>query len=70
METTETEKIKNRRAPLVGRRGVAQTQLRPAGTALFGDTPLNVVTRGDFLAAGMPVRIVAAEGNRLVVEKA
>jgi membrane-bound serine protease (ClpP class) len=57
-------------AALVGRRGVARTQLRPAGTALFGDAPLNVVTRGDFIQAGEEIIIAEAHGNRIIVEKA
>jgi membrane-bound serine protease (ClpP class) len=55
--------------PLLGLTGTALTMLRPAGTAQFGDRRLDVVTRGDFLPAGTPLRIIAAEGNHLVVEK-
>jgi membrane-bound serine protease (ClpP class) len=55
---------------LIGQTGTALTMLRPAGSAQFGERRLDVVTRGDFLPPGTPVRIAAAEGNRLVVEKA
>ena len=54
---------------LIGLTGTALTMLRPAGAAQFGERHLDVVTRGDFLPAGTAVRIVAAEGNHLVVEK-
>ena len=55
---------------LIGLTGTALTMLRPAGSAQFGERRLDVVTRGDFLPPGTPVRIATAEGNRIVVEKA
>lgn len=56
-----------RRADLVGREGVALTDLRPAGTGLFGDERVDVVSEQDWIEAGSPVRIVASEGYRHVV---
>ena len=56
-------------AALLGLTGSALTMLRPAGSAQFGERRLDVVTRGDFLPEGTPLRIVEAQGNRLVVEK-
>ena len=53
----------------VGQTGVALTQLHPAGAARFGAERLDVVTAGEFLDAGTPVRIVEAHGNRLVVAR-
>jgi len=55
---------------LVGRRGKALSVLRPAGRAEFGGEPLDVVTEGDFIAAGEPVEIAAVQGNRVVVRRA
>jgi membrane-bound serine protease (ClpP class) len=55
---------------LIGRRGVTQTQLRPAGTAVFDGERRQVVTRGDFLDAGQEIVIVEAHGNRIIVEEA
>lgn len=52
----------------VGRTGTARTALRPAGTAEFGDERLDVVTTGDLVEKGAPIRIVRVEGNRVVVE--
>lgn len=52
----------------VGRTGTARTDLRPAGTAEFGDERLDVVTSGDLITKGSPIRIVRVEGNRIVVE--
>ncbi len=53
---------------LVGLKGKAITQLRPAGTAEFGDKRLDVVTRGDFIDRGKPIVIAEAHGNRIVVD--
>ncbi len=55
-------------AEMVGRVGVAQTALRPAGRAEFGDRTLDVVTEGDFVDRGASVRIRAIHGSRVVVE--
>ncbi len=54
---------------LVGRTGTAATPLHPAGAARFGGDRLDVVTSGEFLAAGTPVRIIEAYGSRIVVQK-
>jgi membrane-bound serine protease (ClpP class) len=55
---------------LVGQSGVALTPLHPSGAARIGGERLDVVTDGEFLEAGTPVRIVEAHGSRLVVAKA
>jgi membrane-bound serine protease (ClpP class) len=56
------------RPELEGARGVATTDLRPAGTARFGEEQLDVVSEGAYLPAGTPVRIVRSEGYRHVVQ--
>ena len=55
------------RADLEGAVGTALTDLRPAGLARFGDERVDVVTLGDFIVAGSPVRVVRVEGNRVTV---
>lgn len=55
-------------ASLVGQRGVAVTTLHPAGLGDFGGTRRDVVSRGPYLAAGTPIVIAEAHGNRVVVE--
>ena len=55
-------------ATLVGLEGTARSDLRPSGTAMFGDRKLDVVTYGDYIQGGTPVRIVEVHGNRIVVE--
>lgn len=59
-----------RREELIGLEGVAVTDLRPAGTARFGEERLDVVSSGAWIEAGAPVRVVRSEGYRHVVEPA
>jgi membrane-bound serine protease (ClpP class) len=58
------------RSDLLGLQGIATTDLRPAGTARFGDESVDVVSAGPWVEAGTPVRVVRAEGYRHVVEPA
>lgn len=53
---------------LIGRVGVAVTVLRPAGVVELDGEPVDVVTRGEYLEPGTPLKVVAVEGNRVVVE--
>lgn len=52
---------------LVNQSGTAFTQLRPAGTALINGRRVDVVTEGQLIERGAPVRVVAVEGMRVVV---
>ena len=53
---------------LVGQTGRAQSDLRPAGLADLGGRRVDVVTDGEFIEQGQPVRVIEVEGNRVVVE--
>ncbi len=55
---------------LVGRDGVALTDLRPAGTAQIGSDRVDVVTEGEYIARGTTVRVIRSEGYRHVVRQA
>jgi membrane-bound serine protease (ClpP class) len=55
------------RVELEGTDGVALTDLRPAGTALFGDERLDVVSDEGWIPAGSPVRVLRSEGYRHIV---
>ena len=55
-------------ANLVGAEGVTLSDLRPSGAAAFGDRRLDVITRGEFIAAGQAIRIVETHGSRIIVE--
>jgi membrane-bound serine protease (ClpP class) len=54
---------------LVGREGIAQTVLRPAGIGQIDGKRLDVVAESDMIERGSPIRIVAVEGSRIVVRK-
>ncbi|TGE20615.1 hypothetical protein E5K00_21725 [Hymenobacter aquaticus] len=64
--------VRDARRPDIEPGSVGRTlsALRPAGTALFEDDRREVVTRGEFLAAGTMVRVLGIEQNRIVVEQA
>ena len=51
----------------IGREGKVLTALRPTGTAEFDGVRLNVASEGDYLPPGTPVRIIRAEGSKVLV---
>lgn len=55
------------RPDLEGMDGIALTDLRPAGTAQFGDERVDVVSEAGWIAVGSPVRVLRSEGYRHVV---
>jgi membrane-bound serine protease (ClpP class) len=55
------------RDELVGATGVALTDLRPSGTALFDEERLDVVTEGEFVRSGSSVTVLRSDGYRHVV---
>ncbi len=52
---------------LEGRVGTALTPLRPSGAADFDGTRVDVITAGEFIPAGTPVRVVRVRGSRVEV---
>ena len=48
-------------------RSVDTSALRPAGKGRFGAKKYDIVTRGEFIDSGTPVRIIESSGNRYVV---
>jgi membrane-bound serine protease (ClpP class) len=58
------------RGALVGRHGVALSDLRPAGVARIDGHRIDVVTQGEWLSAGDEVTVVTDEGYRRVVRLA
>jgi membrane-bound serine protease (ClpP class) len=52
-----------------GLTGVAESFLRPAGIARFGERRIDVVSEGDFIGQGARVVIVRTAGNRVVVRE-
>jgi membrane-bound serine protease (ClpP class) len=58
------------RTELIGEAGVALTALRPAGMAEVAGERLDVVSEGEFIAAGTPVTVTRSDGYRHVVRAA
>jgi len=52
---------------LLGASGTALSFLRPAGVATFGQNRVDVLTEGEFVPAGTPVRVTRVEGARIFV---
>jgi membrane-bound serine protease (ClpP class) len=57
------------RADLVGKDGIAITDLRPAGTATIAGERVDVVTEGEYLSQGSGIRVIRSEGYRHVVQR-
>ncbi|WML45353.1 NfeD family protein [Neobacillus sp. PS3-40] len=57
------------RVDLLGMEGVALTTLRPAGTAIFNDERIDVVSEGSFIAQHSKVTVIKVEGARIVVRE-
>lgn len=71
-DATKTEEgyISNKsRLELIGLEGYALTPLRPSGTVLIEDERIDVVSDGGFILKGARVRVVKAEGSRIVVRE-
>ena len=53
----------------MGQTGKAITALRPSGTAMIGNSRVDVVTEGDFINKGTQIKVVEVEGMRVVVRE-
>jgi membrane-bound serine protease (ClpP class) len=56
-------------ATLVGKHGVAQSLLRPAGMATLDGKRLDVVAESGMIESGSAIQVVAVEGTRIIVRK-
>jgi membrane-bound serine protease (ClpP class) len=56
-------------AGLVGRRGLAVTDLRPSGTARVEGKLFDVVGRGPWIEAGEPIVVLEVDGVRVLVDR-
>ncbi|PWW26531.1 membrane-bound serine protease (ClpP class) [Cytobacillus oceanisediminis] len=71
-DSTNTERgyISNKsRLELIGLEGYALTALRPSGTVVLKDERIDVVSEGGYIAKGANVKVVKAEGSRIVVRE-
>jgi len=55
------------RPDLLGREGIALTDLRPSGTVLLGEERVDAVSESEWIEDGTDIRVVSSEGYRLVV---
>ncbi|RKP55618.1 nodulation protein NfeD [Cohnella endophytica] len=53
----------------IGQEGTTTSMLRPSGVADFGGQRLDVITSGEFIEAGKPVRVVSVDGTRILVKE-
>lgn len=56
-------------AGLLGAIGIAESTLRPAGKARFGDDFHDVIAEGDYIQPGSRVQVIEIEGTRIVVKE-
>ncbi|QQR91692.1 MAG: hypothetical protein IPJ88_08290 [Myxococcales bacterium] len=53
---------------LIGKQGRALTPLHPSGSGEFDDERFDIITDGVYLEAGQEIRVISAQGARIVVE--
>ncbi|KAB2338982.1 nodulation protein NfeD [Cytobacillus depressus] len=71
-DATKTEEgyVSNKsRLELIGLEGYCLTDLRPSGTVVIEDERIDVVSEGSFILKDARVRVVKAEGSRIVVRE-
>ncbi len=56
-------------ADYLGRKGKATTDLMPSGKGNFGGRLLDVISEGEFIPRGEPLRVIRHEGSRIVVAR-
>lgn len=54
---------------LLGRQGIAVTDLRPAGIGKFDDINFDVMSEGNYISRGAEIEIIKVEGSKLVVRE-
>jgi membrane-bound serine protease (ClpP class) len=67
VSTTTIGDIGTTRNELLDQTGVAKTPLRPSGTAVINGENVDVVTEGNLIEPGTPLKVVSVEGLRVVV---
>jgi membrane-bound serine protease (ClpP class) len=68
-QTGVRTQLSKRHEEWIGREGVAQTVLRPAGVGLVDGKRLDVEAESGLIESGSPIKIVGVHENRLVVRK-
>ena len=72
LQTDERQAVREseHRARYLGKQGLAMTPLRPTGVAEIDGERIEVVTEGEFIAAGSLLRVVAMDRRRYFVRLA
>jgi membrane-bound ClpP family serine protease len=52
---------------LLGKEGIALTDLRPSGIGIFEEKQLDVLSQAQYIGKGTPIVIVKVEGSKLIV---
>jgi membrane-bound serine protease (ClpP class) len=66
LPSPQTDKTPN---PLVGVRGIAETDLRPSGFARINGQKMDVVTSRGYIEKGAGILIIEVHGSRVVVRE-
>ncbi|NKE72416.1 NfeD family protein [Candidatus Manganitrophus noduliformans] len=53
----------------LGKKGIALSPLRPAGIAEIEEERVDVVSDGELIEAGQPIKVIRVDGNRIVVRR-
>ena len=53
---------------LIGKKGVAVTDLRPSGTGMFDDAEYDIITEGKYINKGTNIIVYNVEGVRIIVK--
>ncbi len=69
LDPKQSTSIDRNIADLAGRTGMTESPLRPAGVASIDGRRVDVVARGQFVAAARPIEVVEITGNRVVVRE-
>jgi membrane-bound ClpP family serine protease len=57
------------RTDLLGMEGITLTILRPAGTAIFKNERIDVISEGGFIEQNAKIKVIKVEGARIVVRE-
>jgi len=63
----DSSTVDSKMSSLLGEHGVAHTDLRPVGIALFRGQRYDVISDGGVIARGTAIRVVGVEGNQVLV---
>lgn len=55
---------------LIGKSGESSSDLRPGGFATIDGKRIDVITQGEMIQRGEKIKVIAIDGNRIVVSKA